>query len=38
MGTRSSFGDIAATIAEYLDTEAPTLGISFLSLILEAGV
>jgi phosphopentomutase len=37
MGTRSSFGDIAATISEYLNTEPPALGTSFLSLILETG-
>ncbi|PKM85370.1 MAG: phosphopentomutase [Firmicutes bacterium HGW-Firmicutes-11] len=30
LGTRSSFADIAATIAEYLSVEAPVIGQSFL--------
>ena len=32
LGTRGSFADIAATIAEYLSVEAPVIGQSFLEL------
>ena len=35
MGTRKSFADIAATVAELLDVELDTPGISFASEILE---
>lgn len=33
LGTRSSFADIAATIADYLGTEPPSIGTSFLPAI-----
>jgi phosphopentomutase len=32
LGTRSSYADIAATVAEYLSVEAPVIGQSFLLL------
>ena len=35
LGTRNSFADIAATIADYLGTEAPSIGSSFLPLIAQ---
>ena len=35
IGTRSSFADIGATIAEYLGTEKLSIGTSFLSEIME---
>jgi phosphopentomutase len=37
IGTRESFGDIAATICQYLETEPPSMGKSFLPLILITG-
>lgn len=33
LGTRTSFADIAATIAEYLSVEAPVIGQSFLTMM-----
>ncbi|MDO4552914.1 MAG: phosphopentomutase [Bacillota bacterium] len=36
LGTRSSFADIAATVAEYLGTGAPATGESFLQEILKS--
>ena len=35
IGTRTSFADIGATIAEYLGTEELSIGKSFLSEIME---
>ena len=35
LGTRDSFGDIGATIADYLSTEKVSVGESFLSLIVK---
>ena len=32
LGTRDSFADIAATVAEYLSVEEPVIGQSFLEL------